>query len=205
MSIPPPPGYAILSATFQQVGTPHLMVTTMGVANPANLTAAAVNTAWRNGFSGTSTRPFWPANLLNTFSIVESYALLNSTGGVPTSNSNTTPIIGTRVAIGMPPNTSVVVSKTVVPVGRQYRGRMLLPPTYAASSTIDANGIIGATPLGNLQTWVTAMYNSLVGANLAPVLLHQPPQGGGVTPTPTAISGLVVRSRIGTIRHRIRR
>lgn len=205
MSLPPPPGTAICLASFQKLGTPHLMATTLALSNPSGFNAGNTNTIWRQALSFSSGRPFHASNMIVGWSIVETYVLQTSLLGVPTANSNTTPVVGTRVANGMPVNTSVVVNKTVVPVGRQYRGRMLWPPSWTASTNVDADGIIAGASVTSLQAFATSMFAVFAANGYGVVLLHQPPQGGGPIPAPTAVSSLVVRNRIGTIRHRIRR
>lgn len=205
MSLPPPNGYGIASITFQRAGTPHPAVTTMGFRNANAFTAATCLTQWRNATSGSTARPFHASRMMVGWTITEMYVLIMSTLGVPTSAVDTTPIVGTLAGVGMPVNTSIVVNKTVAAVGKQYRGRMLWPPVFVPQANVDGDGNIVAGSVSGLQGFATAMLSTMNSNNIPGYLLHQPPQGGGPTPVPTLISGLVVRSRIGTIRHRIRR
>lgn len=181
------------------------MATTLALRNNTGLTAATVNSRWRTGIAGVNTRPFHPVNMLVGYNIVETYVLNCDAGGVITAHSDLTPIVGTRVANGMPVNTSIIVAKDVIPVGRQYRGRMLWPPCYLASTSVDSDGVILPAQRVNLTSFASQMWSYLNTNSLTPVLLHQPPQGGGGVPGPTLISGFTVGPRIGTIRHRIRR
>ena len=204
MSLPPPASHGIASVTVQRSGTPHPAVTTLAFANASAFTAASCNAKWRIAISGANTKYFNVANMIVGWTIIETYVLVADSGGNLTSDSNTTPLGGTRVANGLPVNTSVVANKTVALVGRQYRGRMLLPASYLDVTNVDANGIISATPLGNITSFLSSMVANLVAASIPPVLLHQTPLGGGSPPSPTSVSGIVPRNRIGTIRHRIR-
>lgn len=205
MSLPPPNGYGIASLTFQRVGTPKTAVITCGFQNATALTAAACNTRWRAATMVNANTPFLPTNMFVGWSVVQSYILLTSAGGLPTADTITTPVVGTRAGLGLPVNTSVVVPKTVALVGRQYRGRILFPPTYLATSAVDQDGNITPAQVTALQATVTQMHAGMTGNSMPPVLLHQPPQGGGATPIPTPITAFTIRPRIGTIRHRIRR
>lgn len=204
MSLPPPPGYCIASVTLQRSGTPKVAVITMGLGNPTAKTAAQVNTDWRLSLTNGANRPLFAGNFITGWTILQTYVVACSAGGVITTHTDFVTAAGTRVAAGMPVNTSVVILKTVAIAGRQYRGQIKCPPIYFASSVVDQDGQIQPAQVSAWQTMWTAVHADMVARNIPPYMLHQPPQSGP-TPAPTAISGFTVRARVGTMRRRIRR
>ena len=74
---------------------------------------------------------------------------------------------GTGATAQLPPGVAVVVSKETVQPGRDGRGRFFLPPLVAG----DLSGVfILAATVTALVAAVKAMYDSLVGASMTPVL-----------------------------------
>ena len=99
-----------------------------------------------------------------------------------------------------PSNFSVLVNKSTALGGRRYRGRMFAPPVWINEGAVDSVGLISGSTLSNCATYWDNFYNSLVTADIQPVLLHQ----GAGAPIPTPITGFQVQALGATQRRRMR-
>ena len=103
----------------------------------------------------------------------------------------------------LPLNTAAVIRKNTGFAGRQYRGRMFMPPTRISESDVSVAGVISGTSLSaSNSTWNTFYFN-LGTQNLLPVIIHGAPLSGP-TPVPTPITSFSTTPLIGTIKRRIR-
>lgn len=201
MSTTPPPAFGYWAITIQTTGSGHLSVITCGFANPTPATASYANGLLRTSM-GSTNNPFLAANMQIGFTVINTYVLINTGAGLYVDN-NTATISGSAVSTAPPLNTALIVKKNTIFAGRQYRGRMMVPPFGVNEGDISIAGVIGGTTLSNNQTRWNNFYTSLVSNNLQPVLLHSPPKVG-TTPAPTNISSFSITPLIGSIKRRIR-
>jgi len=104
---------------------------------------------------------------------------------------------GAGAGAGMTPAVAVLVKKITALGGRKGRGRMFIPsPDEDAAG---GNGVLSPTPLLDWQDAADDVYNSLVGMDLPPVVLHTD------STTPTPITSFQVAGTVATQRRRQRR
>lgn len=192
-----PLGFHVFSMSFSVAGSTHTCTTTCGGKNGGYLTAASINTVWRNALISAS-RPFTSAQVPSGWTQIESKVLANI-GGVLQSDVNTTVSAGTGLSTPPPMNTCLLVKKVTGFAGRPYQARWMAPPNILESA-VNAAGVITAG-LSTLQTQWDAAYADLQTNLLDPVILHDPTTGL----IPTKIASFVVQQRIGTIGRRFRR
>ena len=198
----PPSGYGEWAATIQTVGAPHLSVVTCGFKFTGIPSAASLNAGLRNAMQVTNSI-FRPSVMGSQFSIVSTYVLQNLSG-VLFSDLNISPLTGTATVASPPLNTAIIAQKKTALAGRQYRGRMMLPPLILAEANVDAAGTIFPATVTTINAALLAFYNAVVAAGLEPYLLHDTPKSG-VTPAPTLINSFQCAQLIGTMKRRIRR
>lgn len=128
-------------------------------------------------------------------------------GGEPLSVEGTFQGAGDRTMDSLPPNVSALVKKSSNRGGRRGRGRMYLPWALADADVGDT-GVIGTTPLGNLQTEVSNFWQALEDG-ISPVetaamyLLHDS-EGSTPAGSPNKVTALTLQSVIATQRRRVR-
>ena len=127
-----------------------------------------------------------------------SVSLGTSTGDIIGQHFAT--ITGTVSDACPPSNFSVLVNKSTALGGRRYRGRMFAPPVWINEGAVDSVGLISGSTLSNTTTLWNNFYNSLVTADIQPVLLHQ----GAGAPIPTPITAFTVQALGATQRRRMR-
>jgi hypothetical protein len=71
----------------------------------------------------------------------------------------------------LPQEVSIAVSTRGASVNRRNRGRFFLPPP--AADVADNNGLVAATPLGDIADCAQAFLNVLIVSSLTPVLYHR--------------------------------
>jgi hypothetical protein len=108
--------------------------------------------------------------------------------------------IGTLVADPVPPNSAFLVRKNTLFGGRHGRGRMFLPPIFAAETAVDSVGALSGATITALQTQMTAMVGTFAGANYNMYLLHNVSEI-----PPYAVDTLIVQPVVATQRRRLRR
>lgn len=202
MSVTPPSGFGIYARTAQPNGGAHTAVNTFGFKNNGGFAAAAASSALTSALSGTA-RPYNAGSFNSDWTQIKVYCLLN-TGGVLTSATTVFSTAGTLSADSAAPGTSVVVHKDTGLAGRQYRGRLAYFACAVDELDINSNGIIDAGVVTAYQAFWTAAFNAAV-ANSVPLYLIHGPGPGGVTPVPTALTGLTMSNLVGSQRKRLRR
>lgn len=94
------------------------------------------------------------------------------------------------------PNTTPILKKTTALGGRKNRGRMYLP--VLRDGHVGPDGLIDATPLGDLNTAIDDYVTAMNGHDMTAFLFHDSAE------VPTEITGLVFESKVGTQRGRLR-
>lgn len=192
-----PLGFHIWSATFTVAGSTHNNVVTHAGKNGGYITAASIETVWRNAMI-TGSAPISPGSIPTGWTLVETKVLANI-GGVLQNSINTTPVVGSGAATPPPMNTALKVSKFTGFSGRPYQARMFWPPAVLEGNVDAAANITSG--LAVIQGWFTTAYGALQTASLDPVILHDPSTGL----IPTKVLQWQVKSRLGTIGRRLRR
>jgi len=131
------------------------------------LSQAAAASAW-----DTAVGAYWSAasahhapgvNLVST--VV--YSIDPATGTATAVTTTGHAAAGTGATAQLPYGSAVAVSKETVQPGRTGRGRFFLPPLVAGDLS---SGLILAGTITTLVAAVKALYDSLVGASMTPVL-----------------------------------
>lgn len=98
------------------------------------------------------------------------------------------------------PYNPVVISKTTEFGGRAFRGRMYTPPVRLVYDNVDPNGVIGTSPLVNIQAaWDTYLTSINGDGDTHMVLLHS---DLAAHPTPTPVESLIARNVLASQRRR---
>lgn len=147
-----------------------------------------------------------PAGMDTIFTFLSVSCIYNNGGVMIGAESTSAAVTGTvsstdPMIIG---NTLIIQKKTGL-VGKQFRGRLYFPIMYGGEGNVDYLGNIDSSIVpvlaGKLATWVSAFQGE--DSLWIPNLLHHPPKEG-ITPVPTPITSLVLTSRVGTQRRRLR-
>lgn len=197
----PIPGNANLAISFSCVGSPHISVITLNTTVGSATTASGVNTALRNAMAGAGSA-LRAVSMSTAFAVVNTYVLANF-GGLLFVDNNPTVITGTATLNPPPLNTAVIIRKNTAVAGRQYRGRMFVPPLGVDEASISAAGIITPTQVTAISLAWESFRVALVGQGLTPYLTHSPPLAGP-TPPDTLIQSFSCTPLIGSIKRRIR-
>lgn len=125
--------------------------------------ASAWNTAVSAYWTGATLHHAPGVNLAST-----TVYTVDPVSGKSTASQLTTNVTaGTGVTAALPAEVSLVVTKSTVQPGPNGRGRMYLPPLVAGDLS---NGLVLAGTITTMVAAVKAMYDSLVGASMTPVL-----------------------------------
>lgn len=133
-----------------------------------------------------------------TFLGVEAKARI---GGVLVGAASTdNPVEGTAGGAGaMILNSTMLLQKRTILIGRHYRGRMYLPALLVEEDEVDIMGNYTGSEFGVISASVDATTSAMLAAtSYKPVILHY-----GATP-PTDISSFVLVSKMATQRRRLR-
>lgn len=101
-----------------------------------------------------------------------------------------------------------IISKKTAFVGRAFRGRVFMPGTVSEADVDEAGRLLSTrvTALqGAASNWLADFSDTVVTGltNIQPaVLLHSPPATGGIAPSPSLITNLIVRPIYGIVRRR---
>jgi hypothetical protein len=107
---------------------------------------------------------------------------------------------GTLVDNAITSNCSALVNKSTALGGRQFRGRMFIPPIWLNEGAVDAAGNIFGSVVTTIQGTINTTLIALAVADWQPQLFHQ----GLTPPAPTPIGALTLQSLIATQRRRMR-
>lgn len=194
-----PSGYGSWICTWTLDGSTKIFQSVWMVSNESPSTVSVLNTAMR-GYWCSAGRPFVAANMFVGYTLASTEAYLN-TGGVITYDIVEAPIVGTKASsLGTPINTSLLVKKNTLIVGRRYQGRFMWPNLYIAEADISQAGIISSTPRATYEDIIDeALTAQIVAGGWLPHLGHSSSE---VAPTPYA--SITLQPKIGTMRRRIR-
>lgn len=133
----------------------------------SSISLSAAGSAWNTAVSALwsgATAHFATSVALSQTTV---YEVDPATGiaGSKVVTGNSTP--GTGTGQPLPPDVAVCVSKTTVQLGPEGRGRFYLPPLVAGDLSA---GFILAGTVTTLVSAVKAMYDSLTGASMTPVV-----------------------------------
>ena len=118
----------------------------------------------------------------------------NDVGPVAVSNNQA---VGTVSGSAAPPNVAVLVQKRSAFGGKRNRGRFYVPGV--PDTQMGPTGLLGSTPLGDIQTAADALLDGIESEGKPMVILHS--SGSG---TPTPVTSLIVLALLATQRRRIR-
>lgn len=133
----------------------------------SSLSNSAAASAWDTAVSA-----YWTAatlhhapgvNLVSTVCYEIDPSTGHSTSVIITGNAK----VGTGATAQLPPDTALCASKETVASGRVGRGRMFLPPLVAGDLS---SGFVLAGTITTMVAAVKALYDSIIGAGMTPVL-----------------------------------
>lgn len=163
-----------------------------GTPTPDAVATAIANALTGTGFTGgpalaTQTNPDYEWIGVNTSQ--------NTGSGIFDGFANLS-IVGTGSGTSLPPNCSLLISKTSGLGNRHGRGRMYVPCYFPNESLVDANGVIDPTYHATLQTnWERFLSNLQLGSPSVIMCV-----GTGFT----TVNALTVQNSIATQRKRLR-
>lgn len=195
-----PAGFCQVNFFFVGVGLPHGAQVTLGLDHTATAgfdpsdVATAVETSW-----ATAVMPDFYVAAINMNKILVKFGP-NTTG--PSAELSTTQA-GSGGVTADSPNVATLVHKNTTMGGRQGRGRMYIPG--AASTIMDADGVINPASVAQLQGDVDDFYTQLTSFGLLPVVLRGDTDPPPPITTPEPISGFTVDGTVATQRRRLRR
>lgn len=168
---------------------------------PLTADANAAATAHRAALIQTG-GPAAPAAMTTQWAFQGVRVLMRNNAGVLVSGSNLTPVNGTATSLSneSPVFTTLIVSKLTAFAGKHYRGRMYVPLTNVAETSIGVGGEVLSTISAPLQTLWNTYFTTLQGGSYIGYLLHD--LAGPVIPLPTILSSLLVRPVVGLQRRR---
>lgn len=122
--------------------------------------------------------------------------------------------VGTETAEGAitgdvePSSVAILVKKVTLTGGRRGRGRVFFP-WCLPHDKVDDVGVIDpsykATFQGACDDWMVLLSSARGGVQATPMVLLHDDEGESAAPAPSAVTGLVVQSLIGTQRRRLGR
>lgn len=190
-----PNGYAEIGIDWLRTSNIRLFTITFGVALKATPTPAGIALDIRNAWTATGSM-----NGAQPTSMVAQTVHYKATyGGVALSGSAAA---GWAAGGGgptlAPPAVALVARKSTGLAGRKYRGRLMIP--WCAESDIDNNGLVAGAVVTANNAGLAAFLTALGAAGRSQingmVLLHSS------ATTPTAVTGLTLRTTAGTVRKR---
>jgi hypothetical protein len=184
---------------FRESGSSHecivLVDTSRGLSGPNNI--ADWQAIVEEAFVFDTTAPWYVDRRSTTWTLTVVDTKANI-AGLEYEFAEDFGIPGTAMLDTPPMNVSLVVAKITGLVGRQYRGRMIVPPMTLDQSTVDGAGYID----GGVLVTENVKYQDALG-HLA---LHDLSMGvRHADGTITQLLNLDVRGRIGSIRRRFKR
>jgi len=187
-----PSGYASCAIPAHHGGTSHVSYFTFGVDNNTGLTAPA-NVASAVWLAFHSTIRDAVDNSVEWGPILVS---VNGGSGVVTGEG-TDSDLGAAGLASIPMNSALLVAKQTATPGRAGKGRMYVPFALEESD-VSETGVIDGTTVTDWQNIMDDFLLALAAEDVPMVVLHE---GAG---TPAVVTQLIVRSKIGTQRRRLR-
>jgi hypothetical protein len=197
MSLIIPPGFAQAALRWSLVDDPEIMISTFGCetsgfAGGALGKANQITDAWAAAFT--------PPSLGTGYTFIGTRLSVGQDGGPPAIVEDAASIPGTSGTTSLPQNCAVLVKKLSGLGGRRGRGRMFLPGGYLQEGLVANNGMINAAFRGDMQNGM----NQFLAAVGMFILHSTGPAGSPAPPAPTAVTQVVVDTRIATQRRRLR-
>lgn len=198
MGVIVPEGFYNASFVFACQGLSDEIVTTLGVIGDLldpptpNEMAESLRSKW-----SAATMPFAPGNMTTEYTLL-GVRIVKTVGGLPVLGQAMTAVVGTQSLDSIPANCAILVKKNTAEGGRRNRGRMFLPAVALQGSDVLPSGFLATGEQAARQAQLTAVYASMVGDEIQPVLFHS--DGGAATP----ITSLSVESQVATQRRRMR-
>lgn len=188
------PGFAEVTVSYDVPGSGSPAMTVFGV--DAGVITDPRTIADAIGVILASTSSFRD-NMDSNTGITRVKVLLNIDGEPFLVGESSTSIAGALSGSALPPNNAYLVKKVTGLSGRQYQGRMYIPGVPEAS--VNEGGFLETADLASLQLNMNQFLAALSTAGYPMVLLHTAPLA-----TPTSVTSLIVDTRIGTQRRRMR-
>lgn len=185
-----PFGFGQINWVFGGTACPNGAEVTMGFersgTDPVATLAAAAYDAWADNML---------ANQSSAVVLRSAVVKLgpSSTGATGVHTGSAT---GAESAAATPPQVAVLCRKITAVGGRKGRGRFYMPGPPEGS--IDADGGIGSTYFGEVNTGLDDFWDQLVASALSPVLLHS------ASGDPTDVTSFSASSLVATQRRRLR-
>ena len=206
-----PGGYGLVTFVHTLTGDPEPIVCTIGAGPSINddVAAQAVVDAFRNAWV-TNMVPNFPNSYQLTRTEMRYHVPLDADDDPFNVVVNNTAATGGSAGQAVPQNVATLVHKRTAFAGRQFRGRMFLPPPGEAD--VDAIGQLATAHRSALNADLAAFLVEIRGAGSASYpddtdvyLFHTLPDGELLAPLPTIITTLDTDLRVATQRTRLRR
>ena len=206
-----PGGFGLVTFVHTLTGDPEPIVCTIGAGPtiPDEIAAGAIVDGFRNAWA-THMVPNFP----NSYQLTRTemrYHIDTDDDDAPFSVVvNNTTATGGSAGQAVPQNVATLVHKRTALAGRQFRGRMFLPPPGEAD--VDAVGQLATAHRSALNADLAAFLVEIRGTggltypdDTDVYLFHTLPDGELLAPLPTIITTLDVDLRVATQRTRLRR
>lgn len=187
------PGFAEVTITYDVPGNGSPGMSVFGIDAGATLDPTTIANAIGVILAGTNS---FRDNMDTNSGITRVKVLLNIDGEPFLVGETATAITGSLSGTALPPNCAYLLKKVTGLSGRPYQGRMYIPGVPEAS--VNEGGFLESADLASLQINATQFLGALATAGYPMVLLHT-----AVLP-PTPVTSLIVDTRIGTQRRRMR-
>lgn len=186
-----PTGTAQVNMNFTGDAAPYGAEVTFGVDNATGLTAlqiaTAVETAWNSHLKSKT-------NSLLTLDSIRVKKGPNATGVFVVKSVGTA---GTQVSSPVSPQVAMLIDKITLLGGRKNRGKWFWPGLPEAH--VSAQGLIGSVDITAYNTALASFLAALTTADIPMLILHND------ATSPTAVTELLVSSKVATLRDRLRR
>lgn len=146
------------------------------------------------------------ADLMSTLWTFEGVDVKEMIGGVLVGASSAGPaVVGTAASVNIPSiNTSMLIRKRTIRIGRQFRGRMYFPCLALFENNVNYLGVIDNAVWNTFATALDVVSTTwLASDHTRPRILHAPPKAGA-TPPPTDIVSFTLETQVATQRRRMR-
>lgn len=200
-----PEGFGEATATWQVAGRANPISVTMGYQALGGLQTPTEN-AQAIYDALTDANCFCDAGRMYNVFTFTGVTVHENVGGSIVGGASAGSVVGTFDPGGNSPmiiSSSLVVGKRSPFIGRHYQGRMYMPFMAFGENAVDLLGNILGSAVSIAQTAAGLLITGMVAGNVPMYLLHYSVPVGPTIP-PTEVTSLVVSSKVGTQRRRIR-
>lgn len=202
--MPTPAGFADCAVSINLTGFPRTAYVTFGVdptsTNPDTVASQVASCLIATG---------------SLFSLLSPQArfsgvrvALGTDGGEDLVGFSPMSTTGTNAVTVVSANCAALIHKRTARGGRRGKGRMYLP-WCLAENLVDEAGVLGSTPITNINTACGVFLAALEASPGPMVLLHEPSAPGTEHPTtpgaPNVVTSMTTDSIVGTQRRRLGR